>query len=424
MNNYLFYIDDINLLTKAKALIKHFDSDAKIDIFEDKNLINPSIDNHLFIIDTDLEYFQKKFIGDKKNNCLIIINDIIDDLEDYPVEVYISKNKVVTSLSAILYDIKNSLKFDQKHFSVSIDNIMTGVSAPCDLYLRVADKCLKIFHQDDLFDDEAALKFKKKSQYIWVKKEDFYLFGNFLYGQKDLEQYATSTFSIDNLASLELIYEMAKTCGISKKTISAVNGSIDCLLDGSKGEIKELIKNFQSMKGSFLYSHSYFTALVCVEVASQMSWFKRVHIDKLVLASIFHDLGYKDIKNAIYEGFTKTKVMELEGLERDDVLNHVDNILEVLLKNHEFDNDVINIIKKHHGARGLESYPTKSYATEIDSLSGVFILSHTFTNYFYKSSFNLKKLGVILSFIELTYNKGNMRQILTQFLDVVKKMLK
>jgi hypothetical protein len=122
----------------------------------------------------------------------------------------------------------------------------------------------------------------KKSEYLWVKKEDYYLFGYFLYGEDDLEREVTSPFSAEKLESIEFLHDLARSCGISDKAILAVEESIKSFHAHPEEKIKNMIMSFEDCKGSFLYAHSYLTSLLAVEILSNISWFTKDHIDKLV----------------------------------------------------------------------------------------------------------------------------------------------
>lgn len=422
--NFHYYISDLDMLSKARTLISKLAGDVEHIIYDKIESIDKSICDGVFIVDSSLDFFTEHIATEDKNNILIVINDILNDYQDYPYEVYISKSRVLTSLSAIIFDLKNTSKYNNNYFCVEINNIVLNSPAPCDVYLKISDdKYLKCIYKDDIYDEDSKKRFLKKSHFLWVEKADFFLFGDFLYGLDDLEKEINVPFSAENIDHMALIHDMAHSCGISDKTIATVEKTLENIKTNANSKLKNLFDNFEELNGSFLYSHSYLTGLLCVELATKQSWFKHQHIDKLTMASIVHDLGYKDKENALNEGLPKSKVMQIEGQDREDILNHIDNILKILENANVIDSDIINIIQKHHGARGDDSYPNKSFATEMDLLSGIFLLSHCFVVSYFKMSFDKSKIDKILAYINLIYNKGNLKTIFPDFSAHVKELI-
>ena len=419
-----FFVNDLNIMKSVHGVINHFWENAKVVVHESLDTIETDVTDSVFIIDNNLDYFQSHFNEPSKFNFIIVINEIVNDFEDYPIEAYISKNRILTSLSAVLFDLKNtSNNFDKKYFSVEMKNMSLNEKCPCELYLKISEeKYLKVLNKDDLYDQEFFDRYIKKSEHLYVLKEHFYLFGSFLYGQDDLERKISQPFSAGNVDHLKLVHDMAKSYGISESVMTNVSNSMEDIKGKSEGQIKKLFTDFEKLGGSFLYSHSYFTSLLCVEIGKKLNWFKPQHLDKLVMASIVHDMGYLDENNCLNESLPKSKLEELPIDVRTDIFSHIDRVLEILESHKEIDSDVINIIKRHHGARGEESYPKVSYAKELDLLSGLFLLTHTFVVSLFKMSFNTKKIDKILAYIEMVYNKGNLKKLYPDFKTEILKL--
>ncbi len=419
-----YYMQDFNLLYQARQILSRFGQNSlKHFVCNKLDEVPRDVDHCIYVIDAQIDKFQKYIKDQSKQHLVIVINQILNDFEDYPHEAYISQSKIVTGLSAIIYDQVNSLETHEDFLCVNINNISLNKSSPCDLYFKINEKkFLKCLYNSDIFDLETKDHFLKKSEYLWVKKEDYYLFGYFLYGEDDLEREVTSPFSAEKLESIEFLHDLARSCGISDKAILAVEESIKSFHAHPEEKIKNMIMSFEDCKGSFLYAHSYLTSLLAVEILSNISWFTKDHIDKLVLASIIHDLGYQEAENAIFEGLPKSKILELPYVTRQDVIQHVDRVLHALKDCERLDTDVLNIISRHHGARGEESYPQKSTAMEIDLLSGVFLLTHSFIVCLFKMSFDMTKASKIMAYLESIYNKGNIKQVFPEFKEKVLRM--
>ncbi len=422
---FYFFVQDESLLHVLHGIVNQIWEEPKSYIFDNIDDFSSDIKGHVFFVDSYIEFFQEKFSRPEQKNLIIVVNDILNDFGDYPFEVYITKNKVVTSLSAILFDLKNNNSLLSKYFCVELKHICLNEISPCDLYLRIHDeKYLKIHSTNLMFDRDVYDRYAVKSEFLWVLKDDFYEHGDFLYGKQDLERKIYVPFSPANSQHFQLVYDFAHSCGISERTIKSVEAATERIKESASKTLKTIFKKAEDLEGSFLMVHSHLCALLCVEVAKKQSWFKSNHVDKLVMASYFHDLGYKNPENTIYEGLPKSKLKDLDEVVREDVLGHIDEIIKILEKVDQIDNDIVNIIKRHHGGRGVDSYPATSYAVDIDLLSGTFLLCHSFTIGFFKMGMDVKQADRILAYISMVYNKGNLKKIFPSFCESIEELIK
>jgi HD-GYP domain-containing protein (c-di-GMP phosphodiesterase class II) len=409
-------IQDINTLTRVKKIIAHFGHTSPLVIHDDISNVDPSIKHCVFIIDNNPDFFISNYTDTEKKNVIIILNDTVEDLEDFPIEAYITKKRLIVSLGSLLSDLKYIVDEQSDYYPVDIYRLKLTDDCPCDLYLKLGPKkFLKCVKKGNEFDKELQEKYKVKADDLWVIKDDFYQYGDFLFGKDDLERKILDPFSLKNGDDLELIHDIARSCGITCKTINIMEKQVNGIKETANNELKVLLTQFEKLKGSFLYSHSYFTSLIAIQVAVKQPWFRHQHLSKLVLSSMLHDLGFKKAENALYETLTKSKINKLPEDIKHDVLGHVDSVYDMIKTCKDIDSDILNIIYRHHGARGDESYPIKSFGTEIDLLSGIFLLSHAFTLTFFTVEFNLRKLDDVFIYLEYHYNRGNLKKIYPKF---------
>ena len=422
---FYFCVQDESLLHVLHGIVNQIWNEPKSHIFDKIDQFPSDIVGHVFFVDSDIDIFQEKYNKPEQKNLIIVVNDILNDFGDYPFEVYITKNKVVTSLSAILFDLKNNKSLNSKYFCVELKHISLNETAPCDLFLKIHDeKYLKIHSSGLMFDRDVYDRYAVKSDFLWVLKDDFYEYGDFLYGKQDLERKIYIPFSPANSQHFQLVYDFAHSCGISERTIKSVETATERIKESASKTLRSIFKKAEELEGSFLMVHSHLCALLCVEVAKKQSWFKPNHVDKLVMASYFHDLGYKNPDNTAFEGLPKSKIKELDQETREDILGHIDEIIKMLEKVDEIDNDILNIIKRHHGGRGDDSYPAVSYAVDIDLLSGTFLLCHSFTVGFFKMGMDVKQVDKILAYVSMVYNKGNLKKIFPSFCESIEELIK
>jgi hypothetical protein len=87
------YISEIETLSKFKKIIKHFGYEVPLIIHENIEEIPLEITSSVFFIDDNPDFFLNRYSSQEKRNVMIMLNDTIDDTEDFPVEAYISKKK-------------------------------------------------------------------------------------------------------------------------------------------------------------------------------------------------------------------------------------------------------------------------------------------------------------------------------------------
>jgi len=310
-----------------------------------------------------------------------------------------------------------NIKFD---FFDYIDNV------PCDIFIRLSSgKTLKLFSANEAKDVDRIKAYQEKGlKEFYIQKDDFYKHSKTFFNEDVIEKALEITPTVIADQYLAVIQEMTSDIGIDETTLKTAVRLEEEILKQSSSEkvVKGLFDRFAKQQGNFLYSHSYLTAVMCLQFAKKMDWGTKEIQKKLYMAAIFHDLGYQNPRSVFYENSDLDGLEKLPEKVRVDILNHVPVIIERLKKMKNIPEDVINIIKYHHGGLGEQSYPLKMHATELALLPCVFILCHEFVKNLFKVSFRKDKIPEALSKTINKYNSGKFKSLTSPFIDVVTEM--
>ncbi len=372
----------------------------------------------------------------KKCISIVTISDVIEDYSGAPYTYYLSSLNLISGLFLAHEEfntvarereiISHPSQINLNYIAVAIEKIKCQKEFPCNLYIRLGEeKFVKFFNKTEDLSKEILEKFaKKKVEKVYIEKSSFYSFTKEIFvgsvTNEKLNHFEASYIS----SYMDTIYDMAKSVGISESIISSVNETYENITDKAPDKVvKSLILQFKKLKGTFLFDHSYLLGIVSTAIGLKYSWMSHENREKIFLASVLHDLGHIDAKNASYDSFTKSEILKIDPLIKSDVLNHVDAIVNKLKENNNVSDDVISMIYYHHGALGGESYPKTSHATEMNLITAHFAISHALVIGLFKIEFSRELMPKLIDEIEQKYNKGNIRKIMPAFIAETKSIL-
>lgn len=428
MKKIYLALDDIELISKVKKIYNLSDPTLSFESVKvSAELLKTIPDDSLLIVDKIYDEIGE--ISETENKFSVItLNDSIDDFSGSPFNFYIPKQKMITGLVLALEEVKNS-KLEaivSEYMAIEMTQIKPKGELPCDIFLKLSkSKYIKIVNRGEILTVETLVKYKEKDvKYFYLMKNDFYKHGQDLYLNKLVNE------KFDNFEAnyihqyMDTLHDMAATIGIPEKIINSVGNTYKNIAEKSSDKmVKSLMLQFKQQEGTFLFNHSYMTGLIGTAIGASFDWMSFENKEKMFLASVLHDLGFKNSKLALYESAGKSEIKKLDSPDKDEVLGHVDAIVETLRSNSNIPADVISMVYYHHGAKGEESYPKVSHATEINHITAHFILSHELTLKLFKIAFNPLKFESILKEIEEEFNKGNIRSIMPTFIAGARTLL-
>lgn len=334
--------------------------------------------------------------------------------------VYISQKLMITQLGQSLNDFIDKKLTQLTHLSLSIDLFDPETSYPCDLYVQInPTKYLKILNSNDHIEKQKLQKLSSRgAKHLYVLKEDYEGISSLIRPRHKLTKQAKKT--LIHVNAIEAVCDYIVDVGVDHKVVNMLKG-IQNQIEGSFDQnfVKEQFLLFQDMAGSFLYNHSYLTASIALGVGQKYTWMNPANKEKIFLASILHDLGHQDKDHAKFEGLSKIALETLDEDIRNSILGHPDLFSQKLSQVSDIHEDIIKIVRDHHGVRDEDFYPKKVYPTEINLIFALFILSHEFVLRLFASSFDLEKVPIITDELVEEFSKGSYKKILPDFTEFV-----
>ncbi len=338
---------------------------------------------------------------------------------------YINSKFLLTGIGSFYEQITLDKHKSSTYVPVNFKKIKPNVIYPVDIFLKLsAEKYIKVVNKDNSFDDSLFEKLKKKEiQFVYVDKKYLPTINKLLYAQTGKAALFKEEHIVEELNAVESLHRYINDLGVDEKIINLTKGLHGNLEQKYNQKfMKNLFKRFESMEGSFLYNHSYVTSVIALAVGKKFKWMTPENNEKIYLGCMLHDLGYKDKKHAMYEHLTKIEIDKKEKSVADDILNHPIVFAQKLAQLDNIHQDVIKIVRDHHGVHEQGSYPKVIYPAEINLIFALFILSHEFTIGLFKVNFNPTKIEQVINEIHERFDKGAYRKILKEFSETVREI--
>lgn len=295
---------------------------------------------------------------------------------------------------------------------------------PCDLYIKINDeKYIKLAHKDSVVDRERIEKYESKSlKYFHLKLEDY-----FAHYDKFFEGPLVSRDNINGpedyaLKTNELIHDFIKEVGITDFVFKQAQESVvEIAKDIKSYPIANLFDMFGNLKKKFIYDHSFMTSVFAAQICEKMDWSSEKTIEKLTMAAMFHDLGYKHDELAYFENDPLIEINSLSSEKRDEILLHGRVVSDELKKIPTVPEDVITLITNHHEGRGEESYPRKIYASNLSAMQHVFNLAHDFSIELFRSGYTISNPKRLMEKMKIRFPSAQMKKSLDVLEEIITK---
>lgn len=423
---FILLFEQITFIGKISSIINQFNEEIKPEKFFDiQQLLTHEIDNSekkiILITEYDfLEQFEDFDIDSKCFNKIICIgNDEIKSHIDY---IYINKKQLLTGLISKINKIIKDNIATEDYIPINIKQLPVGKTSPCDLYIKLKNnRPIKILSVDQDIDTELIVKYKTKEiDFFFIKSSDYDIYSNLVYKKKTI--FKKKEEEIDtNIDAIEALHTYAKDLGFDDKIIKQTQDLLKHISKNADTKVlKGLLNKLTKLEGSFLYNHSFITATLALTIGRNFNWFTVENQEKVYLGSMLHDLGLENENNAIKEMLNKEEIHRLDVSIKKDIMNHTNKYSDLLSKTN-LHQDVINIITKHHGMMGPNSYPRPIATHEATLIFALFMISHDFTVELFKCVFNKSMIPGIVEKISKKYIQGNFKTIIPEFTKAVEE---
>ncbi len=423
MYNFTVLHEDLIKNAKIKELLERIQPNSKVQtILSLEQLGETEVpSNHIDILiiqDLHIEDLITLQLLHSRDNIIALTKENNDKV-NYPNIVLLQEKFLITGLSQQIEDITKKNFEKEDYIPISFQFIKPEKEYPADVYLQLKkDKHIKVIKKGIPFDTSMYEKLKqKKITFLYIEKADLPLMNDHLYERKRAIQLFKKKFKFTELNAVETLHTFVSEIGFDPKVLTMVEDMHKSLEEKFPQKfMKNLFARFKQMEGSFLYNHSYLTSVLALQIGKKLSWMNFENREKVYLGCILHDLGHKHKDNALKESLSKSQLLALPKEEQEEILNHPTIFATKLAQVDNIHQDVIKIVKDHHGIHGDESYPKQIYPTEINLIFALFILSHEFVLELFKANFKIENLPKMKQTITDKFNKGPYKKIMPEFL--------
>jgi hypothetical protein len=271
--------------------------------------------------------------------------------------------------------------------------------APCDLYVKLSDtNFVKVLKQLDEIGEEFLRKYQdRKVKHFYLTKEDCFEYKDLIYSFTPVTSDIVIGAEEGAVPTNESMNAVLKEIGVPGAVSSSVNKMSSRILGDldSKRSFTDIIKSGFQGEERFNYDHSYMTGVVSCLIAGASDWRSPQVNEKLVTASIFHDLSLEGTNSMARDGVGRPKVGSNEDSELD--LDHAKKMAIQLKSSDDIPSDVIKIIEFHH----QENNPSLS------PIVCAFIVAHSFVLELYESQFDPEEIPGVLEKLENHFKEEN-----------------
>lgn len=422
---FITLFDDINFLGKVTSVISKVSSDLNIEKYIDfQQLIdhNFSNKNKKYILVSNNESLSKltNFINEQGIFENIISIDSEEPSLDFEI-IHINKKLILTGLMTRVNELLKNHFSEDDYFPTHYNNLVIGKTYPCGFYLKLSEKkFIKVLSENEIIESDFINKYiEKEIEYFYIPFSEYDNFTKYFFRQKTVFKKREEQVSA-SIDSIEALHTYVKDLGISDRVINQTKQLHDEITKNADSKIiKRLLGKLKGLEGSYLYNHSYVTATIALTAGKKFNWFTFENQEKVYMGSMLHNLGYENESNALNEKMSKEEILKLPKEQQDDILNHCTKYAEQLATVPTIHQDVINIILRHHGVHGEDSYPKSTNPNKVTLIFALFIISHDFTTSLYDIDFDKSQIPSVINGLKERYTVGNYKSVLPEFISSV-----
>jgi HD-GYP domain-containing protein (c-di-GMP phosphodiesterase class II) len=303
-----------------------------------------------------------------------------------------------------------------------------------DLFVRLSKiKFVKLVRSGTKLttDELSRVMDRKKILHLYVRIEDSAVFLDhlktyILHNLSDIE--AGSERGLVTVSMIQdLCHQLYHKLGFTKemKEIAEINIRMTLAVVGENPELSNLIHSTLFQEQNYCSSHSVLVSYFACSIASKMSWLSQHTFQKLILASLLHDIALPDIELSKIQSLTDIddKRDRLSKEQVDSVLNHSLISAEVVKRFNIAPGEVDLIVSQHHEQPDGTGFPLGLNANKISPLASVFIVAHDLVDQISVEGDEFEMKKFIAARVD-RYNSGIFKKALMVLADEGSQVLK
>ena len=256
-----------------------------------------------------------------------------------------------------------------------------------DLFVRLSKtKFVKLVRSGTQLsaDELGRILTLKKLNHLYVRTDDSAIFLDHVktYISKQIASVIPgSEQALQTVAMVQdLCQQLYNQVGFTKEMqeVAQVNVKLTMAAIGENPELSELLASSLFHEKNYHSSHSILVSYFACSIASKMTWLSKHTFQKLVLASLLHDISLPDPMLSALGTLAEIDAARahLSGADLEAVLNHPTISAEVVQKFNLAPGEVDLIVSQHHERVDGSGFPLGINGTKISPLASVFIVAH------------------------------------------------
>ncbi|MBF0298116.1 MAG: HD domain-containing protein [Oligoflexia bacterium] len=302
-----------------------------------------------------------------------------------------------------------------------------------NVYLKLSpSKIIKIINSNELFNQDFIKKFIDKGvKYLYIKKDDYYTFSEFISGTISAKYKTPKTSIIDDikdeLEGVMVLHDLIHNLNIDSPTVKTLNEVIVSNIQTVKKypHLKIIVDKFTlSNNKNYLYDHSLMLSYITNLMALKMSWATTATLQKLSMASILHDVALDNEKLAQISRLDEINHKDFSWKEINKLKKHPQEGYYLLEQLKDIPPDAATLVLHHHETPDGQGYPKGLDATQIPQICCLFIIAENIVNKLYglNSKLGDDKVREIVQDFNYRYNRGNFKRPLEGFIKIIEDL--
>lgn len=409
----LVFIDELKLLSDLDILMLEGVMDADISCEQLSKVVisfNPKIDE-LAVLISSSEVDVKSEIDALHKESIPVLN--LEGISQIDVDSVTSAIQEKLGISSINHPFPK-LNYE----SVLLTN------GRFDVYIKLSEvKYVKIYEGHNIGLDQIIEQFHKKGvTNFYLDEDDF-----FLYLDSLKVRYQNANEDEGNIQNLEIslteaIQEKVKCFGVKEDVIREVSLVTAKIFEDIERDSKVVYDKLKKLEESrHFYEHCVLISYIAPAIAKELGVFSRGMVEKMVYASLFHDISFSGPEQPFSKYFLSEEIKKLPWQAIKKIKNHPFEAQTIVHSLSFVPPDIEMIILSHHERPDGKGFPKGLRGNQIPLMACLFIVAEDFVSRFYKNEgqgFVLKKsldeLGEI-------YKEDNFKKIFDALKSLVKK---
>ncbi|MBF0360243.1 MAG: HD domain-containing protein [Oligoflexia bacterium] len=300
-------------------------------------------------------------------------------------------------------------------------------------YLKLSpSKIVKVINANELYNQEFVQKFVSKGvRYLYIKKDDYYAFSEFISGTVNAKYKTPKTSIVDDikgeLEGIIVLHDLIHNLNMDNATVKTLNEVIVSNIQTVKKypHLKVIMEKFSlSNKKNYIYDHSLMLSYITNLMALKMSWATTATLQKLSMASILHDVALDNERLAQIGRLDEIDHKNFSWKEIDKLKKHPQEGYYLVEQIKDIPPDAATLVLHHHETSDGQGYPRGLDASQIPQICCLFIIAENLVNklYCYDHKIDDEKIREIVQDFNYKYNRGNFKRPLEGFVKIIEDL--